>query len=85
MILFRGSVQIFEVARPNVKPEVRRAADVEYTIKQLIRAVGNGAKASNAGSKAIRVVAADESTLSVSEAEIRRSSFSFRQLGGRNM
>lgn len=85
MILFRGSVEILEVARPNVKAEVRRAADVEYTIIQLIRAVGNGANASNAGSNAIRVVAADETTLSVSEAVVRKSSLAFTQFGGTNM
>lgn len=52
------------MARPNVKADVRIAADVENIIKELIRAVGNGENASNAGRKVIRVLAAAEFAIS---------------------
>lgn len=84
-ILLFGRVTTFEVARPNVKPAVRRAAEVENTIKDPIRAVRNGAKISNAGSKVIIVVAAAESAFHISSIESRKALFSATQLGGRKL
>lgn len=48
----------FDTDSPSVYPAVRSAVDVEKTIKELIRAVGNGAKINNAGSKVNSVEAA---------------------------
>lgn len=63
----------FEVARPNVKLAVRIAADVENAIKELIRAVRNGAKTNNAGSKVMSVEAAAESAFDNSLDDLRNS------------
>lgn len=65
-----GKVMTFVVARPNVKPAVTRAAVVENTINELMRAVRNGAKTSNAGSKVMSVEAAAESAFVISLDEL---------------
>lgn len=66
-----------------MNPAVRRDAQVEKIIKELIRAVGNGANTSNAGSKVRSVEAAefivfsnsgaDSNWLLVSLAQVYRS------------
>lgn len=73
---------MLEVARPNVIAEVTRAADVEKTIKELMRGVGNGANINNAGSNVTRVVAAAPFAFSSSVWLTRNALFSARQPAG---
>lgn len=81
-ILLFGSVPTFETARPNVYPAVRSALDVENIIKELMRAVGNGAKFNNAGSKVISVEAAAASAFHISLDALAALLLTARQLVG---
>lgn len=60
---------MLEVARPSVNAAVRRDAEVEKIIKELIRAVGNGANTSNAGSKVRSVEEAEIIVMSISRTD----------------